>query len=292
MRQRCRLEKKAHDDASIIHQTHVVMTFQGLLRLKPLSPYVNASYNTLYQDHNTNAAKSVCLSVGPQEMPGTWYMLREAGRQVDARRSLTTQDCCCIYIPPHVHAIRNRNHRTRHHNVTYADSSSLVSAHDCVSPAGLMSAASTLTPKNFAAVTHFRGPGPSLLRYMEGVDSPMAFIGGTTEVEAAGDVPAGGSNFAFWGAAFLEAAFLEALSAFFAAFLLGPEAEGAASCSRQMGCEDTSGESSYPICDVRIGMPGIRIHLYFVVPRTGYVVMGLETTRYLVSGTWYSYSSI
>lgn len=106
-----------------------------------------------------------------------------------------------------------------------------------------MSAASTFTPKNFAAVTHFRGPGPSLLRYMEGADRPTAFTGGAEEVEAAGGVPAGGGDFAFLGAAFLEAAFLEALSAFFAAFLLGPEAEGAASCNRQVGCEDTLGEN-------------------------------------------------
>lgn len=126
----------------------------------------------------------------------------------------------------------------------YTDSRSLVvPAHDYVSPAGLMSAASTLTPKNFAAVTHFRGPGPSLLRYKEGVDGPTDFKGGATEAEEAGGVPAGGGDFAFLGAAFLEAAFLEALSAFFAAFLLGPDAEGAASCSRQMGCEDTSGEN-------------------------------------------------
>lgn len=33
-----------------------------------------------------------------------------------------------------------------------------------LSPAGLVSAALTSTPKNFAAVKHFRGPGPSLLR--------------------------------------------------------------------------------------------------------------------------------
>lgn len=106
-----------------------------------------------------------------------------------------------------------------------------------------MSAASTFTPKNFAAVTHFRGPGPSLLRYMEGVARPMAFTGVAIEVEAVEGVPAGGGDFAFLEAAFLEAAFLEALSAFFAAVLLGPEAEGAAPYSRQMGCQVTSGEN-------------------------------------------------
>ena len=63
--------------------------------------------------------RSVCLSVGPQEMPGTWYMQGEAGRQDDAHLPHKTQDCCCIHMPAHVYAIRNRNHRTHHHHLIY-----------------------------------------------------------------------------------------------------------------------------------------------------------------------------
>lgn len=81
-----------------------------------------------------------------------------------------------------------------------------------------MSAASTSTPKNFAAVKHFRGPGPSPLRYMLGKErAEAAFTVAGGPAEAAGGDPAGAAALAL-----LAAAFLAAFSAFLAAVLLGP----------------------------------------------------------------------
>lgn len=99
-----------------------------------------------------------------------------------------------------------------------------------LSPAGFVSAAATSTPKNFAVAKHLRGPGPSLLRYMDGMDGPAAFPGaaGNAEVEAVAVDPAGGVDLAV-----LAAAFLAAFSAFLRALLLGPEDSGAASCGRE-----------------------------------------------------------
>lgn len=99
------------------------------------------------------------------------------------------------------------------------------------SPAGLVSAASTFTPKNFAAVKHFRGPGPSLLRYMEGRKGPAAAFTAAAvgAAEATGGDPAGAADLAL-----LAAAFLAAFSAFLAAVLLGPADDvGVPSCNRQ-----------------------------------------------------------
>lgn len=111
--------------------------------------------------------------------------------------------------------------------------SSLGLANTFPSPAGLVSAASTSTPKNFAAVKHFRGPGPSLPRYMEGRDDLEAADAGA----AAGEThdPANGADLATFAAAFLAA-----FSAFLAAFLLGPEDDGGTSpCQhrRRWRCE-------------------------------------------------------
>lgn len=95
-----------------------------------------------------------------------------------------------------------------------------------LSPAGLVSAASTVTPKKSAAVTHFKGPGPSQLRYTDGAEDAAAFgaEAGATRVEAGVDAAAVGTDLAF-----LPAAFLAAFSAFLAAFLLGPADAGASS---------------------------------------------------------------
>lgn len=88
-----------------------------------------------------------------------------------------------------------------------------------VSPAGLLSAASTFTPKKRAAVTHLRGLGPSSLRCIEDNTSPFfpTEVTGVAEAGAAGEHPARDTDLAFE-----PAAFLAALAAFFAAFLLGP----------------------------------------------------------------------
>lgn len=98
-----------------------------------------------------------------------------------------------------------------------------------LSPAGLVSAGWTSTPKNSAAVRHFRGPGPSLLRYMEGREGPAAAF--TAAHGAGGAIEGDPAGAADW--ALLAAAFLAAFSAFLAAFLLGPADDvGAASCNR------------------------------------------------------------
>lgn len=84
-----------------------------------------------------------------------------------------------------------------------------------------MPAASTSTPKNLAAVKHFRGPGPSPFRYMLGKErAEAAFTAADGVAEATGADPTGAADFAL-----LAAAFFAAFSAFLAAFLLGP-AEG------------------------------------------------------------------
>lgn len=95
---------------------------------------------------------------------------------------------------------------------------------------------STSTPKNLAAVKHLRGPGPALLRYIEGSEGPAAAFtaleaGGAGGEGAAGDDPAGA---AAPDLALFAAAFLAAFSAFLAAFLLGPAVEaGAVSACKQ-----------------------------------------------------------
>lgn len=101
-----------------------------------------------------------------------------------------------------------------------------------LSPAGFISAASTLTPNNRAAATHLRGPGPSLLRYMRGPDGAQ---GATTFAAGAGAVEFAATGFDESGGVgvpppALPALFLAILAAFLRAFLLGPVAAGFSSC--------------------------------------------------------------
>ena len=97
----------------------------------------------------------------------------------------------------------------------------------CALPAGLMFAGSTSTLKNFDAVKHFRGSGPSPLRYSEGRDGPVSALAGE-DGAVGGDPAVDSASFALFAAAFLAA-----FSALFAAFLLCPSGGKATSYAQQ-----------------------------------------------------------